>query len=591
MCGIFGYLSFDNFSLCEDNIKSMANSIKHRGPDDNGIFQEEQVAIGNQRLSILDIDGGHQPFISEDNQIIVVQNGEIFNHIELREILQKNNIICTTKCDTEIILKMYELYGLECIKYFNGMFAIAIYDKNKSKLFLIRDRLGVKPLYYMIKGKTIIFGSEIKAILKSNIEKPEVSQEAIFYYLKYNYVPLPYTIYKNIYHLNPGSYIEFTKEKKLIKEWWDLSSIDLDHKKKEKTWIEELNYLLNDSVSLRMRCDVPYGAFLSGGVDSSSVVGIMSNKIKDNVKTYSIGFKDKKYDETEFAKEAARRFDTIHKFEKVNLDMLSHWGKMLYFCDQPHGDISFLPTFKVSEIASKEVKVVLTGDGGDELFGGYDKYLNFLNSCKDIENNDDRNMNYLNSISLFNNKSLEEILSNKGKLLYKKLDFSSPAKKIFAQVPNQDSINQILYLDVKLLLPGNNLVKPDRMGMANSIEARTPLLDYRLVELAFKMPGELKIKNGISKFIFKKAFKSLIGNDLAYRKKQMFTVPVGDWFKNQKYKYCFEKIKQLDKYTDLFNTISILKMLDEHSKGIRNYTRELRALVALSIWFENFQNI
>ena len=591
MCGIFGYLSFDNFSLSEDNLNSMANSIEHRGPDDFGIFKEEKVALGNQRLSVIDIEGGHQPFLSDDKNIIVVQNGEIFNHVELREMLLKKDIKFSSNCDTEVILKMYELYGIDCLEFFNGMFAIAIYDKRESKLFLIRDRLGIKPMFYTINNKTLIFGSEIKSILKANIVKPKVLEESLFYYLKYNFIPPPLTIYENIYHVNPGSFIEFTKEKQQIRQWWDSSSIYLDNTKKESNWIEEFKYLLEDSVALRMRCDVPYGAFLSGGVDSSSIVGLMSRNVKNKIKTFSIGFHEKNYDETEFAMEAAERFNTKHIAKKVDLDMLDDWHKVLYFCDQPHGDISFLPTFKVSEIASNEVKVVLTGDGGDELFGGYDKYLNFLKSYKDITNIQERNDLYLNSISLFSEKNLQSILSHKGKECLKKYDLESPAKNIFNKISHQDSINQILYLDIKLLLPGNNLVKPDRMAMANSLEARTPFLDFRLVELAFQMPGNLKIRNGITKFILKKAVKDLIGNNLAYRKKQMFTVPVGEWFKNKKYKYCIDKINKLTLYTDLFDKGAILNMLEKHAKGINNYTRELRALVSLSIWFENYNII
>ena len=591
MCGIFGYLSFDNFTLSEDNINSMANSIKHRGPDDFGIFKEEKVALGNQRLSVIDIEGGHQPFLSADKNIIVVQNGEIFNHIELREMLLKKDIKFSSNCDTEVILKMYELYGKDCLEYFNGMFAIAIYDKRESKLLLIRDRLGIKPIFYTLKNNTLIFGSEIKSILKANIVKPKVSEESLFYYLKYNFVPPPFTIYENIYHLNPGSLFEFTKEKHQISEWWDSSCVFLDNKRKESNWIEELNYLLEDSVSLRMRCDVPYGAFLSGGVDSSSVVGLMSKNVKNKINTFSIGFHEKNYDETEFAQEAARIFKTKHISKKVDLDMLDDWEKILYFCDQPHGDISFLPTFKVSEIASEEVKVVLTGDGGDELFGGYDKYLNFLKSYGDISNIQKRNNLYLNSISLFSNKNLQGILSQKGKKCLSKYDLESPAKTIFDKVSHQDFINQILYLDIKFLLPGNNLVKPDRMAMANALEARTPFLDFRLVELAFQMPGNLKIKNGTSKYILKKAVENLIGKNLTYRKKQMFTVPVGEWFKNEKYKYCLDKINRLTLYTDFFDKGAILKMLEKHSKGIINYTRELRALVSLSIWFETYNSL
>ena len=573
MCGIFGYFNLDRESIEDDCILKMAQKLKHRGPDDEGKFISDGILLGNRRLSIIDIEGGKQPFYSNDRKIVVVQNGEIYNHIELAEEVKLRGNPCVTNSDTEVLLRLYELDGMSFLNKLNGMFSIAIYDDRVEELILARDRIGVKPLFYFREGNSIIFASEIKSILQSVNKKPPISTKGISHFLSFGFVPLPYTIYKGIYHVMPGEFISFSKNELHREKWWDLSKIEPQYERKETDWIEEFNFLIKDSTRLRLRSDVPFGAFLSGGVDSSTIVGLMSEINESPIKTFSIGFSNPKYDETEFAIYAAKRFGTEHQYKIVEHDMLDLWPTAIYFCDQPHGDISFLPTFKVSEIAKNKVTVVLTGDGGDELFGGYEKYI-------DKTNNDLKT--YFKNITIFDDDEKKNIanINHSNSFNF----FNTIAK----EVNHQDHLNKKLYLDMKTLLPGNNLVKPDRMGMALSLEARTPFLDYRVMELAFKMPGSLKIKNNQTKYIYKKAVRNLIGDKLTFRKKQMFTVPVGDWFKDKRYSFCKDRIRNLKEKTDFINTNYVNQLLEEHVKGLRNRTREIRTIISFSHWIDQY---
>ncbi len=535
MCGIFGYYHRDGRSLDADVLASMGEAIRHRGPDDRGVYATKGMAIGNQRLSIIDLQGGHQPFMSDDGQIIVVQNGEIFNHIELAQDLARAGHSCRTHSDTEVLLRLYESEGMGFLHKLNGMFAFAIIDKREQSMYIVRDRIGVKPLYVHDDGRQLTFASEIKSILKAGMPKPAMDKEALHHYLSFNYVPAPYTMYEGIKHLMPGHAMKVTRDGSETWRWWNLADVQPVHGRSEADWIEEFNAIIDDAVRLRLRCDVPFGAFLSGGVDSSTVVGLMARHMTEPVKTFCIGFHDPLYDESSFAQAAADRFDTHHTMERVEPDMLDLWPMATYHCDQPHGDVSFLPTYRVSELAVRDVKVVLTGDGADELFAGYDKYKDFF-AQPDIASLDDNTFQrrYFDSISLFSAEGKRNIYGMNMSTVAGRLDSFEVAKPWFEAVPHQDRINQALFLDMQLLLSGNNLVKPDRMGMAVSLEARTPFLDYRMMEFAFRMPGELKLKDGETKYLYKKAVKGLIGVDLAYRKKQMFTVPVGDWFRLEK---------------------------------------------------------
>ena len=590
MCGIFGYYHRDGRSLEADVLAVMGDAIRHRGPDDRGVYATKGMAIGNQRLSIIDLQGGHQPFVSDDGEIIVVQNGEIFNHIELAQDLARVGHPCRTHSDTEVLLRLYESEGIGFLHKLNGMFAFAIIDKREQVMYIVRDRIGVKPLYVHDDGRQLTFASEIKSILKAGIPKPAMDKEALHHYLSFNYVPAPYTMYEGIKHLMPGHAMKVTQDGSKTWRWWNLADVQPVHGRSEADWIDEFNAIIDDAVRLRLRCDVPFGAFLSGGVDSSTVVGLMARHMTEPVKTFCIGFHDPRYDESGFAQAAANRFGTEHTMKRVEPDMLDLWPMATYHCDQPHGDVSFLPTYHVSQLAARDVKVVLTGDGADELFAGYDKYKDFF-AQPYIADLDDAafQRRYFDSISLFNKEGKRKLYAAEMQAGVGQLDSYEVAKPWFDAVPHQDRINQALFLDMQLLLSGNNLIKPDRMGMAVSLEARTPFLDYRMMEFAFRMPGELKLKRGETKYLYKKAVSSLIGVELAYRKKQMFTVPVGDWFRLEKSKYCEQRLSKLNNSNKLCESENLKSLLKEHIVGVNNNTREIRALVALSHWLDVFE--
>lgn len=582
MCGIFGYLSqFD--ALPKSTVTAMGARISHRGPDDSGVFFAERCALGNQRLSIIDIQGGHQPFVSDDGNIVVVQNGEIYNHIELAQELRGQGVYCKTHSDTEVILRLYEHYGIDFVSRLNGMFAIAIYDKRIDGTYLIRDRVGIKPLYlYQYRGMSI-FSSEIKGLLTAPIND-EINLDAIDHYLTLNYVPPPMTIYKHICHVKPGSWVLLKRDSQVEKQWWSLKK-EAAIVQSEPQWIEQFHQILDDAVRLRMRADVPFGAFLSGGVDSSTIVGKMSAFADQAVRTYNIGFHEKAYDESVFAEQAARRFKTIHKHQVATADIASQWPHFIYHADQPHGDVSFIPTYMVSAMASKDVKMVLTGDGADELFAGYDKYHRLFESLGNDYTEAHFQQRFISAITLFDEQSKAKLFAHNTNTQQAK----AYIQELLRDTEQMDDINRVLYFDTVQLLPGNNLVKPDKMGMAASLEARVPFLDYRMVEYAFRMPGHLKLHQGEGKYLYKKAVKDLIGEDLAYRKKQMFTVPVGDWFRGSLSSLLASVLsrKSIER-RGLFDFDYVEHMKDTHVSGQANYTRELRALVSLELWFQQF---
>ncbi|MEC4089944.1 asparagine synthase (glutamine-hydrolyzing) [Pseudoalteromonas rubra] len=583
MCGIFGHYSFSNVEYSEHQIESMGQAISHRGPDGQGIYFTPKLSLGNQRLAILDIEHGQQPFVSDCGNIVVVQNGEIFNHVELADELSEQGFECKTHCDTEVILRLYERDGIDGISKLNGMFAISIFDKNKNTMYLIRDRVGEKPLHYFYDGNSLVFSSEIKSILKV-IDKPPVCSQAIEEFFSFNYIPQPRTIFENIFHVETGSYLEINEQGISLKKWWDLSKVETQNKT-EQEWISEFNTILDDAVRIRLRADVPFGAFLSGGVDSSSVVGLMAKHLSEPVKTYSIGFDDKKYDESPYAEEAAVRFSTEHHLKKVDPNMLDLWEKVLYHCDQPHGDVSFMPTYKVAEMAAADVKMVLTGDGADELFAGYDKYLHFFKDNR-AHNFD---ADYHKQLTLFPKDKLDQLLTDEYRSNLRSEVVKERLEPLLSDVQHMDDINKALYIDTQLLLSGNNLVKPDRTGMAVSIENRAPFLDYRLIELAFSMPGELKLRNSETKYIYKKAVEDLIGTDLAYRKKQMFTVPIGDWFKTTLKDLCVDLlISPRTQARGFFNYDFVARLFEDHVNDRENNTREIRALMAFELWCRRF---
>ncbi|WP_114970650.1 asparagine synthase (glutamine-hydrolyzing) [Rhodoferax ferrireducens] len=592
MCGIFGYWHRSRQALSNETLHAMAQTLVHRGPDDEGIRHQAQrgVAIGNRRLSIIDLGGGHQPFVSDDGRIAVVQNGEIFNYLELAAELRAQGVQFKTASDTEVILRLYEREGIACLRRLNGMFAIAIDDAHEDALYLARDRIGVKPLYVKDDGRQLLFASEIKAFwpaAPSGQARAAIDLVAIHHYLTFNYIPAPWTAYEGVRHVMPGTWMKFTRSPHVqTQRWWNLA----DSQEQDfsfEAWGEEFMATLDDATRIRLRADVPFGAFLSGGVDSSTIVGLMAHHVERPVRTFCIGFEDPRYDESIFARQAADRFGCQHTAEVAELNMLARWPQVLHHLDQPHGDASFMPTLRVSELAAKHVKVVLTGDGGDELFAGYDKYAAFFARPDALTMSAaDFQRRYFDSISLFSPEAKRALYRPE---IWAQLDgidsFTQAAKPWLDEAQHFDRINQALYLDMQLLLCGNNLVKPDRMGMAASIEARTPFLDVRMMEFAFRSRGATKLSaGGDKKHWFKRAAVPLIGEDLAYRRKQMFTVPVGDWFKNELHGWLRETLTGSHALGELFEPAVVTSMLDRHRNGTGNFTRELRALAALALW-------
>lgn len=593
MCGVFGHWSRDRRALPPEYVAGMGDALRHRGPDDQGIWQPagRGVTLGNRRLSVIDLAGGHQPFVSDDGRIALVQNGEIFNYVELAAELRGQGVELRTASDTEVLLRLYEREGIGFLRRLNGMFAIAIDDAREDAMYLARDRIGVKPLYWCDDGREVLFASELKAILpvlRDRSAAPPLDLEALHHYLSFNYVPPPWTIWRGLRHVMPGTWMQFTRSGVQTRRWWSLA----DQREQDfafEPWAEEFLALLDDATRIRLRADVPWGAFLSGGVDSSTIVALMARHVAQPVRTFCIGFADPRFDESVHAADAARRFRCDHTSEIAELKMLDRWPRVLHHLDQPHGDASFMPTLRVSELAARHVKVVLTGDGGDELFAGYDKYAAFFGT-PGLDDLDARSFQrrYFDSISLL--QPADKLALYRPEIARELRDidsFASVAQPWFDEAGHFDRINQALYLDMQLLLPGNNLVKPDRMGMAVSIEARTPFLDARMMELAFRSRGNTKLSaDGDKKHWYKRAVAPLIGEDLAYRKKQMFTVPVGEWFRREMHGWLTGLLRGSELLHTLFRPEPIDTMLEQHREGRRNLTRELRALAALALWDE-----
>lgn len=587
MCGIFGYWDRGRNAMDEERLAAMASKLVHRGPDDEGIRHQgaRGAAVGNRRLSIIDIAGGHQPFVSDDGRIAIVQNGEIFNYVELAQQLRAQGVQLKSASDTEVLLRLYEREGIAFLGKLNGMFAIAIDDAREDALYLVRDRIGVKPLYIMEQGGRTLFASEIKALLAAAAEQPGIDLEAVHHYLTFNYVPAPWTIWQGVRHVMPGTWVKFTRSGAQTQRWWSLAA-QRERDQSFEDWSAEFLSILDDATRIRLRADVPWGAFLSGGVDSSTIVALMARHVERPVKTFCIGFADPRFDESAYAAEAAARFGCDHTMEIAELNMLERWPHVLYHLDQPHGDASFMPTLRVSELAARHVKVVLTGDGGDELFAGYEKYEDYFADPAVAALSDDAfRRGYFDAISLFQPQAKLALYRPAIAAQLRGVDsFAVAARPWFEEAAHFDRINQALYLDMQLLLCGNNLVKPDRMGMAVSIEARTPFLDWRMMEFAFRARGATKLHGGDKKHWYKKAVVPLIGEDLAYRRKQMFTVPVGEWFRGESYPWLAGMLQGSSLLQRLLRPEAVRSLLEQHRAGSANNTRELRALAALALW-------
>jgi len=629
MCGIAGFVQYQNRTNASQRgdlvtLKKMGDTIIHRGPDAHGEYLEDQVGLCHRRLSIIDLsESGNQPMLSKDGRYILVFNGEIYNFPELRLEAESRGYIFKTKTDSEVILALYEQEGENCVNKLNGMFAFAIWDKKNQTLFLSRDRIGKKPLYYYDNGIDFIFGSEIKAILAHPAVKKVVNPEAIYDFFAYQYIPDPKTIFKNIYKLKPGHNLTVTTGKIRISPYWDLS---FAHKntKSEAEISSELLHILDESTKQRMISDVPLGAFLSGGVDSSGVVALMAKNSDNPVTTCSIGFDSKKFDETKYAQQIADQYKTNHHELAVTKNVEDNLRHIASFFDEPFADPSMVPTFFVSQLARQKVTVALAGDGGDESFAGYQKY-----TIDQIENNLRNKVPSLLRRNLL--PKLASLLAGKSNTLLKKghtllntlslepdygfyltncfcsdliwnqlarpefkrdlADYhpSTLSQEYYKNCDGEDHLSKVLYTDIKTYLPGDILVKVDRMSMANSLEVRAPILDYRVMEYAASLPSNIKLKRSEKKHILKEAFKPLLTDEILYRKKMGFSVPLADWLRKDLRALADEILFAKNSGLSQFFDIKILKEFwQKHQNGSHNFSSELWSFLMFELWWQRY---
>ena len=528
----------ENTAAARDLIARMCGVIEHRGPDGEGHYTEPGIAMGMRRLSIIDLATGRQPISNEDGSIWIVFNGEIYNYRELRELLLARGHKLRTRTDTETIVHLYEDEGERCVERLRGMFAFAVWDRRERRLFMARDRVGKKPLHYTLVGRTLVFGSEIKSLLQHPDVKREINLQAISDFLSFGYVPDPATAFNGISKLPPGHTLIFKDGMVSARRYWDFDySGDSaaqglrEPEAPEDDYIERLRELIAESVRARLESDVPLGAFLSGGIDSSVVVAMMAREMK--VKTFSIGFSDAGFDELRYARIAARHFGADHHEFVVTPDVCRLVEEIVWHHDEPFADVSSVPTYVVSKMAREHVTVALSGDGGDEVFGGYERYVvdqrrrryeripallrrALLRASRTLPQGAYgkrflRNIalepaaRYVDSVTYFDHDAQLNLFSEDARRALAGYDPAERFERTFAAPASRSGLDHLLYLDSKTYLPGDILVKVDRMSMANSLETRAPLLDHRLIEFAQTIPASLKLRGQETKYILKRA--------------------------------------------------------------------------------------
>lgn len=616
MCGITGFLHFDANRLAEESsVRKMMDTIIHRGPDGDGSYCRDNLALGHRRLSIIDLSTGDQPMFNEDKSICIIYNGEIYNYIELRGELKKLGCKFFTDSDTEVIIRAYEKWGADCQNKLNGMWAFALWDEKRKELFISRDRMGEKPLYYGVYDNTFVFGSEIKAILAHGF--PSVpNTELTELYLCLGYIPAPYSFYKNIFKLRAGHYVIVKNGSVVERQYWDLPVLNEEKMHTDKRKVQDyFSRTLYDAVKIRMRSDVPYGAFLSGGLDSSSIVALMAEISPQPVRTFTIGFADKQFDERKRAGEVAEKFGTDHsEFEVQPENFDESLAKVLHHYDEPFGDSSAIPTAYVSKIAAQKVKMVLTGDGGDEVLSGYNAYQveKFAGSYQKIPSfmrstfsgtvtalgglftgNVRYKINRIARILLYADQSYENRIRMKSSWYIPGLigemagglgnqislaDFISDFyKKYYAK----DPFYKLMLFHFKVLLPDDFLAKVDRMSMAYSLETRIPFLDFRLVEFMVHVSKHVKMQGYERKSVLRNTVGKKLPESILRGPKKGFTVPIREWFRDKNFDARLSSL-----YSEDFglNKSAVKKVVQENKEGKTDLGNFIWMLFVLKEW-------
>lgn len=630
MCGIWGIIT--NKEIDVTHFEKAGDTLRHRGPDDSGIYfnsdlrppnSKLRVALGHTRLSIIDLSAhAHQPMSNENDTVWIIYNGEVYNFREIRHELEKKRHIFKSNSDTEVVLHAYEEWGEDCLSRFSGMFAFGIWDENRQRLFLARDRIGKKPLVYYHDGKFFTFASELQALISLGVPR-SIDLSAIHQYLAYQYISAPKTAFKNIFKLPPAHHLILENGEVSVHKYWDLDFSKKMQIEDERQLAETVFQKLKESVSQRLISDVPFGAFLSGGIDSSIIVALMSQVMREPVKTFSIGFEEEAYNELPYARQIARLFRTDHKEFIVKFDATNILPELIRHYGEPYADSSALPTYYLSKMTSEFVKVALSGDGGDENFAGYDRYyaLKFMRWFKYIPNevktlslkildigkeSDSKskikrlkrliqgslypdNQVYSQWMTAFSRDDIESLYSQAMLEVLAEGEPHNYLIKLFKHSTAHDLVEKAMDVDIHSYLPFDLLVKVDIASMANSLEVRCPFLDHKFMEFVASIPFEYKLNGRIKKYVLKKAFSGIIPEEIFSRRKTGFGIPASRWFRHDLKEYISDVLlsrKSLER--GYFKPDAIKTLLSKHVSGRVDHSNKLWTLLMLELWFREF---
>ena len=622
MCGIAGKLTPSSDAPVDRGLLArMTDRVAHRGPDGAGVFVGTGIGLGHRRLSIIDVAGGEQPLANEDNSVWVVFNGEIYNFGDLRLELESHGHSFRTRTDTEVIVHAYEEWGVECVARLRGMFAFALWDAPDRRLMLARDRVGVKPLYYAEPADgSLIFASEIKSILEDPSVDRAWSAEALDAYLTLLYVPSPGTIYRHVRALPPGHVLVAERGHVRISRYWDLTFAGTGDPANEKAYLAALDALIRESVKMRLVSDVPLGAFLSGGIDSSAVVAYMSETSSSPVVTTSIGFKEARFNELDRAKLVARHLGCQQTSTIVTPDVVGLLPRLAWHFDQPFGDSSAVPTYYVSAVAREHVTVALSGDGGDELWAGYARHrvegweakargwlgpagsslAGMLGRSLPLAVKGTRSLRHLglppdqacarkHAYGQFEPDARHRLYSDDLAGAVRHADPFAAFRDAYAACPSADPLDRAMYVDVKTYLPDDILTKVDRMSMAVSLEAREPMLDHTLLEFAAAVPSSLKLRGGVSKYLLRRLLTPLVPAEVVNGRKHGFEVPIGEWLRGPLAEMGEDLLFDGRlRARGLFRNGALAGLWKEHQDGTRDHRHRLWSVVMLELWFRQF---
>ena len=617
MCGIVGFSWQDR-----DLVTNMTQKLTHRGPDQWGVYTDEFVSLGHRRLSILDLsEQGKQPLSNEEGTIWISYNGEIYNFPELRQTLESKGYRFRSGTDTEVILYAYQEYGIDCLNLFNGMFALAIWDKSKRELLLVRDRLGIKPLYYYLDGDKLVFASEIKAIIEASEVEKAINLQALYSYVGYEFVPAPDTIFEQIRKLPPGHYLYYCQGNSKLHRYWDLK---FTGESQPKAYYEEkMRYLLEDAVRQRLISDVPLGVFLSGGLDSSTLVAMMSRCGVEPIKTFALGYDDPSFSELDYAQTVADQFGTQHQVLMVDPISTELLEKAVWHLDEPMTDLSTVPFYLICQKAREQVTVCLSGEGGDEVLVGYDRFLaskahsyyalipkairhQLIAPLLETLPDQPQKKGTINVLKRFIQGGMlpeegrhirwqyfgvpqkEPDLFRAETLAQMERDPFAPIRRQVANCNSSKRLDQEIYLDLKFSMPDSPLMKVDKMSMAHGLEVRVPFLDYRFVEFCATIPADLKLQGFTTKAIFRSAMAGILPEKIRLRGKQGYSLPIKNWLRQELRDYMLDLFTSSSLIKESFNGNYLEQLVQEHSEYRANHNHILWALINLALWHRLF---